>query len=81
MTERITAPATASAPASNCPICGRGTLAAFRPFCSKRCADVDLGRWFSGQYRTPSLRIDTGEEDEDRPDTASHPLDQSGDVG
>lgn len=37
-----------------------------RPFCSKRCADVDLGRWFSGQYRTPSLRINADEDDPDR---------------
>jgi endogenous inhibitor of DNA gyrase (YacG/DUF329 family) len=25
-----------------------------RPFCSKRCADVDLARWFSGSYAVPS---------------------------
>ena len=49
-----------------CPICGRATVAELRPFCSKRCADVDLGRWFSGQYRTPSLRPETEEDDEDR---------------
>ncbi|MEM7775430.1 MAG: DNA gyrase inhibitor YacG [Pseudomonadota bacterium] len=33
-----------------CPICGRPTQAAYRPFCSKRCADIDLGRWLGGKY-------------------------------
>jgi uncharacterized protein len=51
---------------SKCPICGRDTVPDVRPFCSRRCADVDLGRWFSGQYRTPSLRIDPDEDDQDR---------------
>lgn len=34
-----------------CPICGKPTEEAFRPFCSKRCADVDLSRWLGGVYR------------------------------
>jgi endogenous inhibitor of DNA gyrase (YacG/DUF329 family) len=33
-----------------CPICGRIASEKFRPFCSKRCADVDLHRWLSGGY-------------------------------
>lgn len=33
-----------------CPICGRNPEASFRPFCSRRCADIDLGRWFSERY-------------------------------
>ena len=36
-----------------CPICGRPANADFRPFCSKRCADVDLGRWFGERYVVP----------------------------
>jgi len=48
---------------SRCPICGRATEQAVRPFCSRRCADIDLGRWFGGQYRTPSLRIEDKNED------------------
>ena len=56
------------APLDTCPICGRSTVASVRPFCSRRCADIDLGRWFSGRYRTPSLRIDGEENDEDRTD-------------
>ena len=33
-----------------CPICGKSRAAAFRPFCSKRCADIDLSRWLSEAY-------------------------------
>jgi endogenous inhibitor of DNA gyrase (YacG/DUF329 family) len=33
-----------------CPICGRPRDPAYRPFCSKRCADVDLARWLRGTY-------------------------------
>jgi uncharacterized protein len=36
-----------------CPICGKPAAEQFRPFCSKRCADVDLHRWFSGRYAIP----------------------------
>ncbi len=36
-----------------CPICGRETVHAYRPFCSRRCADIDLGRWLSGSYAIP----------------------------
>jgi len=38
----------------SCPICGKETIKAYRPFCSKRCADVDLGKWFGGDYAVPS---------------------------
>ena len=37
-----------------CPICKKATVQTFRPFCSKRCADVDLGRWLKGDYAIPS---------------------------
>ena len=37
-----------------CPICGKPTVREFRPFCSGRCADVDLGKWLSGAYAVPS---------------------------
>ncbi len=33
-----------------CPICRARTQEKYRPFCSKRCADIDLGRWMSGAY-------------------------------
>ena len=37
-----------------CPTCERPTETEFRPFCSKRCADVDLARWVNGSYAIPS---------------------------
>ncbi len=46
---------------ARCPICGKPTDPAFRPFCSKRCADIDLNRWLSGVYAVPVRE----EEDED----------------
>ncbi|MBI1187074.1 MAG: DNA gyrase inhibitor YacG [Alphaproteobacteria bacterium] len=50
---------------SACPICrDRASDPAFRPFCSKRCADIDLGRWFTGRYVVPGAEeVD----DEDAP--------------
>ncbi len=41
-------------PVSHCPICKRETEERFRPFCSKRCADVDLSRWLKGTYAIPA---------------------------
>lgn len=38
----------------DCPICAKPAEARYRPFCSKRCADVDLGKWLSGGYALPS---------------------------
>jgi endogenous inhibitor of DNA gyrase (YacG/DUF329 family) len=41
-----------------CPICGKPRVEEYRPFCSKRCADVDLGRWLKGDYAIPVLADD-----------------------
>ena len=38
-----------------CPICGKASARSYRLFCSKRCADIDLGHWLSEQYRFPVL--------------------------
>ena len=46
---------------ARCPICGKPADASMKPFCSKRCADVDLNRWLSGVYAMPVRE----EEDED----------------
>jgi len=40
--------------ANPCPICGKPEAERFRPFCSARCKDVDLHRWFSGAYAIPA---------------------------
>ena len=37
-----------------CPICNKVSVARFRPFCSERCADLDLGRWLKGTYAIPA---------------------------
>lgn len=37
----------------SCPICAKPTDDKYRPFCSKRCADLDLGKWLSGAYAVP----------------------------
>ena len=47
--------------AKPCPICGKPADPKARPFCSRRCADVDLHRWFSGSYAVPAVE---GEEDD-----------------
>lgn len=38
----------------SCPICGKPGVEKYRPFCSKRCADIDLGRWLRGSYAIPA---------------------------
>ncbi|MEM7544155.1 MAG: DNA gyrase inhibitor YacG [Pseudomonadota bacterium] len=38
----------------DCPICKQEAVRDYRPFCSKRCADIDLGRWMTGGYAVPS---------------------------
>ena len=47
---------------AKCPICSRPTEVDYQPFCSRRCADVDLQRWLVGAYAVPSV------EDEAPPD-------------
>ena len=49
-----------------CPICGRPTDAHYRPFCSRRCADVDLSRWLGGGYAIP-VEEDADEDGERAP--------------
>ena len=43
-----------------CPVCGKPAAARHQPFCSARCADIDLGRWLKGTYR-----VETEEPTED----------------
>ena len=40
-------------PTRPCPICGKPSSQEHHPFCSKRCADIDLNRWLSGAYVIP----------------------------
>ncbi len=59
-----------------CPICEKPADKAFRPFCSRRCADVDLSRWLKGSYAIPgppageedgAMAVDDAESPENRP--------------
>jgi hypothetical protein len=54
-----------TASAATCPLCGKPTQQAFRPFCSKRCADIDLNRWLKGVYAVPVK--EESDEDGERP--------------
>lgn len=49
----------------SCPICADETDPQWRPFCSRRCADVDLGRWLNGAYSVPSEDPEDTEEAQD----------------
>jgi hypothetical protein len=51
------------APARPCPICGKPAAFTDRPFCSRRCADVDLHRWLGGVYAIPAAHESDAEPD------------------
>jgi len=42
----------------DCPVCGKPPMETSKPFCSKRCAEIDLGRWFKGSYAIPGAPAD-----------------------
>jgi endogenous inhibitor of DNA gyrase (YacG/DUF329 family) len=47
--------------AKPCPICGRPSDPALAPFCSGRCADIDLHRWLAGVYAVPASESEDAE--------------------
>ena len=50
-----------------CPVCGKPSVGEAKPFCSRRCADIDLGRWLKGRYAVPAEEApDPDAEPEDR---------------
>ncbi|MCL6286061.1 DNA gyrase inhibitor YacG [Ruegeria sp. 2012CJ41-6] len=57
----------------SCPICGQGADRTYRPFCSKRCADLDLASWFNGSYAVPSSE---SEASDDLPETPADKLER-----
>lgn len=57
-------------PRAACPICGRPAAPDYSPFCTKRCADVDLSRWLGGVYRITVDDPEADPEDEDAPPPA-----------
>lgn len=48
-----------------CPECGESTVHRYRPFCSKRCADLDLSRWLRGAYAIAGGNADEDEDGDD----------------
>ena len=63
MTDRSTPPPLRAVRVqAKCPTSGKPAATDYRPFCSKRCADIDLGRWLKEGYRVPT---DEGPSDEE----------------
>ncbi len=54
----------AAPPKGNCPICGAPRDGHYKPFCSRRCADVDLSRWLRGAYAIPGGDTDASDDSE-----------------
>jgi endogenous inhibitor of DNA gyrase (YacG/DUF329 family) len=52
-------------PSRKCPICGKPATEEAYPFCSRRCADVDLNRWLSGSYAIAGEKAPDGPAEED----------------
>jgi endogenous inhibitor of DNA gyrase (YacG/DUF329 family) len=50
----------------SCPICTKPADPKYRPFCSRRCADLDLGRWLTGRYAVPGEPVEGEEMTPDR---------------
>jgi len=75
MSERDPVRAVAAGKTETCPICGEPTVHASRPFCSGRCASIDLNRWLSGSYAIPVVE----DEDEDGARPGDLPPGLSGD--
>lgn len=50
--------------ARSCPVCGVLADQKFVPFCSSRCADLDLGKWLNGVYSVPVVNLDEGDLEE-----------------
>jgi uncharacterized protein len=54
-------------PTRPCPVCRKPSSQQFHPFCSARCADIDLNRWLSGTYVIPAEPADDDEDTESIP--------------
>lgn len=48
-----------------CAICGKPQDVRLRPFCSRRCADIDLSRWLKGVYAVPAEEVEISSEGQD----------------
>lgn len=70
MTDR-TVPLRAVRIEPKCPTCGKPADPKYKPFCSKRCADIDLGRWLKESYRVPTDEVPGEDDPENRGDGPS----------
>lgn len=64
----MTGPSNGNKPITKCPNCGDPTEFKYRPFCSKRCWELDFGKWMNESYTIPVVEEDDdyeGVEDED----------------
>lgn len=52
-------------PKRPCPICSKPSTQKFHPFCSNRCAQVDLSRWLGGRYAIPAVETDDASSQDD----------------
>ncbi len=52
---------TSAAPLKPCAVCGKPAQPRYKPFCSARCADIDLGRWLKGSYVIPGEPVEETE--------------------
>jgi endogenous inhibitor of DNA gyrase (YacG/DUF329 family) len=55
--------------AGRCPLCGNPMVARHRPFCSKRCADIDLGNWLGGHYRIAAEPLENTQKNDESGET------------
>ncbi|HTT97138.1 MAG TPA: DNA gyrase inhibitor YacG [Rhizomicrobium sp.] len=49
--------------ARKCAVCGKPQSRNFKPFCCKRCADIDLGNWLGERYAVPTVEAPDGPSD------------------
>ena len=54
-----------------CPICQKPSVEQYKPFCCRRCADVDLSRWFKGTYAVAAV-----EHEDEEPEVANDNTDE-----
>jgi endogenous inhibitor of DNA gyrase (YacG/DUF329 family) len=73
--DRSSPPLRAVRTQAKCPICGKPVDSTYKPFCTKRCSDIDLGRWLKESYRVPA---DEAPEEEEEEGLASRPLGPTG---
>jgi endogenous inhibitor of DNA gyrase (YacG/DUF329 family) len=64
--------------APKCALCSKPAEEKYKPFCSKRCADIDLGRWLKESYVVPT---DEGPGEEEPQGGRREPENRGGDGG